>query len=158
MNLIEDLRALSKSYDEESSDYWRRRVLPQLPKDPFPQSVIDEIVAGLDELYTGSVLVFLAEADRREIAPTAVRLAETAVRGISRLELAYAAARCGDARGYALLEKLYIESLETEGKKNPRTVPPEWVTLDTLIERLGTPAAVALNSRLVALHKSRRTS
>ena len=96
----------------------------------------------------------LARMGRREVAGLAAALVERAD-GSERVELGLALAECGDGRGFALLEELYLRSLDRPDDK-PGSVPLEWITEDTLKDRLGTEAALELRRRLIALEVVRR--
>ncbi|HEX4048932.1 MAG TPA: hypothetical protein VH309_13895, partial [Elusimicrobiota bacterium] len=128
---------------------------PQLPAAPLSDEFMTEALGPLSVHGRALVLELLDRMGRREIVGLAAALVKDAD-GSERVELALALAECGDSRGFAVLEELFRHSLDHPGD-SPRAVPLDWITEDTLMDRLGTEAALALRRRLIALEIERRS-
>jgi hypothetical protein len=157
-SLRERIRTLSEHLDPESEGFWKEALTPVLPPEPLSRTFLAETLAPLSILKKAIALEFLARLGRGEVAEPAAELLKTGeARGIERIDLAVALARCRDPRGLAELEALFHHSLRHPDDKG-NAVPLEWIVDDTLNDQLGTPEALELRRRLVAVINSSRSN
>jgi len=156
-SLTENLRSLSRSFDEEDLDLWIDLIAPLLPRIALSPEALDEILAPLDTFLKTNVLGFLARIGRREVANTAAALVEGAS-GFERLQLAEALIERGDPRGFEVMDALHLHSLLHSEDDKDGTVPLSWITYDTLLEQIGTPEAEHFRRTLLVREHEHRES
>lgn len=157
-DLQDKLRTMSEHIDPESETFWKEAITPILPREPLKEDFLRETLAPLHSLNQAIVLEFLARLGRSEVAGIAAELLEKrGLAGIETIDLGVALARCGDPRGLKALEALFHHSFKHPKDKGV-SVPLEWIVDDTLRVTLGTPEALALRQRLVAIENSGRSS
>lgn len=156
-DLQEKLHRLSEELAPDNEAFFAGLIAPLLPAEPLSPGFLGETLAPLGGLEQAIVLEFLARLGRAEVAgPAAERLQRGGLTGLEVIDLSVALARCGDPRGLEALEALFLRSHKHPEEK-PSSVPLEWILEDALRRRLGTPQALDLRQRLVALYNSARS-
>lgn len=155
VKLAKALRSLADPIDPCEYEGWAKILKPLLPPEPLSKEFLDGVFEGVDSLGQTIVLDHLLRLGRIEVADRAVPLAELG--RAAGVLLAEALIIAGDARGYDILERLYIYSTEHPEDKSKSSGPSG--IFDVLVERGDSDRrALTLRRRLVAWDKKRSGS
>ena len=145
--LVRLLRSIAEPIVEDE-EWWCRKLAPAMSCDPLPAELLDEALAPLSMSAKSRLLEFLARIGRTEVREPAARLSATPdIEGLDLLWIGEALLRCQDSRGAAVLESLYVRSLDRK-PLDRATVLCNWITDDVLSEEIGTLEALLLRRKL----------
>ena len=155
VKLAEVLRSLSESFDPNAYEPWAKVIRPLLPDEPLSNEFLDGVLDPMKPFVRGIVLDHLLRLGRSEVAERVVSQAECG--GTQGSILAQGLIETGDARGYDILERLYIYGTEHPNDKLKPCYPDD--IFGYLVDRGDEDRrALTLRMRLVAWKKQRSGS